>query len=506
MEDGAGWGIVRAMHREAMRAALDAAQEPWDVLVIGGGATGLGCALESATRGFRTVVLEQRDFASGSSSRSTKLFHGGVRYLRGGHFRMVAQSLDERARARSMAGALVRDTPFLVPVTTAWERFFYSAGLRVYDFLARDEKTPRSRTVSAAEARRLAPTLRPGGLRAGLVYHDYQFDDARFAIELARASSARGAVLLNYAPVTGFLYEGERVAGVIAHDLEQREELRVRARVVVNAAGVHADSVRGLRGAAAPLLRFSRGTHIVLDSSFLPGHTAVLVPRTDDDRVVFMIPWRGRVLIGTTDVPVDEPTPEPHATREEIDYLLAHAARYLSRAPSRADVRSAFAGLRPLPAVSGRSANVLRDHRVETAGGLVTICGGKWTTYRLMASDAIDAAARAGSLVARAPHAPAVLAQPPASNAALEARILDRMPLTADDVAEISRMCREEMACNLEDVLARRTRVLFLDADSAAKAAPPVAQALGLALGRDSAWIDVQAREFTALAKRYLPS
>ena len=494
------------MHREAMRAALDAARDPWDVLVIGGGATGLGCALESVTRGFRTALVEQQDFASGTSSRSTKLFHGGVRYLRGGHIHMVAQSLHERDSARRTAPGLVHDTPFLIPCYRPGESLYYGAGLRLYDFLARNRDSPRSRAVTAREALHLAPTLRPDRLRGGVIYHDYQFNDARFAIELARAAASRGAVLLNHATVSGLLYAGTRVAGAIVRDVLRGDEMQVRARVVVNAAGVYADAVRRLRTpSVTPLLRFSRGTHIVLEPSFLPGETAVLAPRTDDDRVVFLIPWRGRVLVGTTDVPVDEPSHEPRATLEEIDYLLAHAARYLSRAPSRADVRSAFAGLRPLPAGAGRSANVLRDHRVEVSDGLVTICGGKWTTYRLMAGDAIDAAARAGALAPGASHPAAVLSAPPAPNVVLEARVLDGAALTPDDTAEITRLVREEMACTVEDVLARRVRVLFLDANHALQAAPAVASVLARALGRDQTWIDEQVRAFNALAKSYMP-
>lgn len=493
------------MHRETMRAALDAARDPWDVLVVGGGATGLGCALESATRGMRTVLVDGRDFASGTSSRSTKLFHGGVRYLRGGHFHMVAQSLKARAETRAMASALVHDTPFLVPVTNAWERFYYSTGLRIYDLLARDHATPRSCAVSATEALRLVPTLRPEGLRAGVIYHDYQFDDARFAVELARAAHARGGVLLNYAAVTGLLYEGVRVAGATVRDLERGDELQIRARVVVNAAGVYADSIRRLRGAVAPLLRFSRGAHIVLDRAFLPADTAVLIPHTDDDRVVFMIPWRGYVLVGTTDVPVDEPSQDPHATLEEIDYLLEHTARYLTRKPQREDVRSTFAGLRPLPAVEGRSANVLRDHRVETVDGMVTICGGKWTTYRLMANDAIDAAGREGRIAEHPAHPPALLGAPPETNKMLEANLLAGNLLSTADAREITRLAREEMARTVEDVLARRTRVLFLDSRRAAQAARPVAEALAVALGRDASWVTAQARDFTILAKKYLP-
>lgn len=494
------------MHREAMRAALDAARDPWDVLVVGGGATGLGCALDAATRGLRTALVEQFDFASGTSSRSTKLFHGGVRYLRGGHIHMVAQSLRERAHVRSTAHELVHDTPFLVPAYRTGDRLYYSLGLRLYDFLARDGGTPSSRSVSRSEALELAPTLRADGLRGGVVYHDYQFDDARYALELARAAASRGAVLMNYATVTGLLYQGARVSGAIVHDSECGDDIEVRARVVVNAAGVFADSVRRMRSpSAAPMLRFSRGTHVVLENIFLPGSTAVLIPRTDDNRVVFLIPWRNRVIVGTTETPVDEPTHEPFATSEDVDYLLAHAARYLSRAPGRTDVRSTFAGVRPLPAAAGPSANVLRDHHVEIAGGMVTICGGKWTTYRLMAHDAIDAAAREGGLAASL-QPPAHLGAPPESNGRLEATILAGLPLDAADAREITRLARDEMARSVEDVLARRTRALFLDAKCAAGASRSVAEALALPLGRDASWIDAQVRSFGALARRYLPA
>jgi glycerol-3-phosphate dehydrogenase len=268
---------------------------------------------------------------------------------------------------------------------------------------------------------------------------------------------------------------------------------------------VFADEVRRLaRPSTGVLLRLSRGAHIVLERSFLPGDTAVLVPRTDDDRVVFVIPWRERVLVGTTDTPVHEPAHEPFATAEDVDYLLQHTARYLSRIPTRADVRSAFAGLRPLPAAKGRTANLRRDHRVEVADGMVTICGGKWTTYRLMARDAIAAAAREARLAPRS-GAPTVLTAPPGSNARLEANILAATPLSSDDALEITRLAREEMAVTVEDVLARRTRALFLDARRAAQAAPFVAEALARVCGRDDAWIHHQIAAFAALAAKYLP-
>ena len=496
------------MQREEMRARLDAAHDPWDVLVIGGGATGLGCALDAAARGLKTALVEQFDFASGTSSRSTKLFHGGVRYLRGGHIQLVAQSLRERGTARREARALVRDTAFLVPAYRTGERLYYATGLRLYDWLARGagDRSPRSRTVSRAEALQHAPTLRPEHLRGGVIYHDCQFDDARFALELARAAVACGATVLNYAPALTILRENGRVRGVTVRDDERGDEFEIRARVVVNAAGVYADTVRHLDRPGAPdMLRMSRGAHIVLERDFLPGDTAILVPRTDDDRVVFLIPWRDRVLVGTTDTPVGAPVHDPHATREDVDYLIEHARRYLSRGPALGDVRSAFAGLRPLPAARGRTANLRRDHRVEVAGNMVTICGGKWTTYRLMARDAIDAAVRAGALTPQRGPGNAPLAAPPASNARLEARVLAGSPLTEEDGLEVARLAREEMACTVEDVLARRTRSLFLDTRRACDAAAFVAGELARALGRDAAWTRQQVESFTALAARYLP-
>ncbi|HET6347962.1 MAG TPA: glycerol-3-phosphate dehydrogenase/oxidase [Candidatus Krumholzibacteria bacterium] len=492
-----------------MREAIRAEKGVFDVLVIGGGATGLGCAYEAVWRGLDVALVDQGDFASGTSSRSTKLFHGGVRYLRGGHVQLVAQSLRERGNARRQARDLVRDTAFLVPAYRAGERFYYSSGLRLYDLLARGshDGPPRSRTVSRLEALQLAPTLNPDGLRGGVVYYDDQFDDARYALELARAAAANRARLLNYASVTDLLVEDGRIAGARIHDHIYDDVFEVRARAVINAAGVHADEVRRLHDRAAwPLLRMSRGAHIVLERTFLPGDTAILVPRTDDRRVVFVIPWRGRVLVGTTETAVDSPEAEPLATPADVDYLLEHAARYLSPAPSRSDVRSAFAGLRPLPDARGRTANLRRDHRVEVKDGMVTIYGGKWTTYRLMARDAVKAAIHAGKLSPPTPRPVAVeLGAPPASNARLETHIISGVTLDAEDEREIERIVRDEMAMTVADILARRTRALFLDARRSADAAPAVATVAARVLGRDSTWAEQQVDSFSKLAAGYLP-
>jgi glycerol-3-phosphate dehydrogenase len=346
-----------------------------------------------------------------------------------------------------------------------------------------------------------------------VVYHDLQFDDARFALELARAAADRGAVVMNYARAEGFLEGDGRVHGARVRDLEHDEAFEVEARVVINAGGIYADAIRRLRRPAAPsLLRLSRGAHVVLERSFLPGDTAVLVPRTDDGRVVFLIPWRGRVLVGTTDTPVSSPDLEPFAAREDVDFLLDHASRYLARTPTRLDVRSAFAGLRPLPARGGATTSRLRrDHRVEAADGVVTIAGGKWTTYRLMAAEAVDAAVRAAHLRAGASGTRelSLARRPEDAGDAFEARVVAggvARGLSADDRRAIEWMAHEEMARRVEDVLARRTRALFLDARAAGACARGVAQALGAALGRDGAWVDAQAQDFAALAAHYLPA
>jgi glycerol-3-phosphate dehydrogenase len=500
------------MNRDDMRARLRDAKEPWDLLVVGGGATGLGCAVDAASRGLRVALVEQSDFARATSSRSTKLLHGGVRYLRGGQVSLVAQSLREREIARHNAATLVHDLPFLVPAYRPLERMYYAAGLGIYDWLSRRGGATggRTRAVSRAQALALAPTLRAAGLRGGVVYHDLQFNDARFALQLARTAADAGAVLMNYARVESFTGAG-RIRGAVVRDLETGESFEVTARAVINAGGIFADAVRQLwRPGSAPLLRLSRGTHVVLDRAFLPGGTAVLIPRTDDGRVVFLIPWRGRLLAGTTEADVAAPDIEPPATLEEIDFLLEHAGRYLERAPARADVRSAFAGLRPLPAASGASSTLRRDHHLALEDGMVTITGGKWTTYRLMAQDAVDAGTRAGGLAAGSSGTRTLAVSDAGVEAAdrLEARILAGEVASrpdAGDTTAIERMAREEMAVHAGDVLARRTRALFLDARSAAAAARAVAAAMARALGHDDGWVEREVAEFTALARGWLP-
>ncbi len=393
------------MNRDDLLQRLDERSAPWDVLIIGGGATGLGTAIEAAARGYRTLLLEQHDFAKGTSSRSTKLVHGGVRYLQQGNVSLVLEALRERGRLLQNAPHLVHDLRFVVPSYDWWEGPFYGIGLKLYDLLAGRAGFGPSVRLSRQETLAFLPTLESDGLRGGVQYYDGQFDDARLAVNMAQTAVDLGATVLNYVQVTALTRQGDVVAGVVARDLEGRREYELEARVVVNATGIFTDAIRRLDDPQAPpMLRLSQGVHIVLDRAFLPTDTAIMVPRTDDGRVLFAIPWHQRVLIGTTDTPVEAAVLEPRPLDEEWDFLLTHAARYLSKDPTPADVLSTFAGLRPLVGngQNGGTASLSRDHTLHIdRSGLVTITGGKWTTYRKMAEDTIDSAAVVAQLEER---------------------------------------------------------------------------------------------------------
>lgn len=512
-----------------MLGRVEAASEPWDVVVVGGGATGLGCAVDAALRGYRTALFERGDFAGGTSSRSTKLIHGGVRYLRRGNVALVLESLHERGILRDNAPHLVTDLRFVVPTYDWWEGPFYGAGLRLYDALAGKYGFGRSRNLSTDETVGYLPTIETDGLRGGVIYYDGQFDDARLAVNLAATAADLGAVVVNYAEVDELIDAGGAVGGVGVRDVETGRRYRVEAKAVVNATGVHVDALRELDDPGAePIIRPSRGSHLVLDRSFLPGDTAIMVPHTDDGRVLFAIPWRGRVIVGTTEVEVGDLSVEPAPSEAEVDFLLEHVARYLKSPPSRGDVLSAFAGLRPLvgsdPSV--RAAAVSRDHEIVIAtSGLVTVAGGKWTTYRRMAEDTIDRVAevaflepvlcatrghhihgferdaqRFASLAPYGADAPAIK-QLMAEDAGLAAALDSRLDAIA---AEVVWAVRHEMARTVEDVLARRTRALILDARAAVDAAPRVADLMAAELGRDEEWKRDQVERFARLAGRYL--
>jgi len=518
------------MNRDEALARLDERRMPWDMIVIGGGATGLGIALDAATRGYATLLLERDDFAQATSSRSTKLLHGGVRYLRQGNLKLVMGALRERGRVLANAPHLASEQPFIIPTYQRGESLYYGFGLGIYERLAGRASLGRSRRLDATEIRRELPGLRSEKLRGGVLYHDGQFDDARLAVSLAQSAWDHGATLINYCQVAGLLRAGGAgtpVAGVVMRDRETGAEHEIPARVVVNATGVFCDSIRRLaEPGAAAWVAPSQGAHIVLDRRFLPGRTALMVPKTDDGRVLFAIPWQDRLLVGTTDVPVDDAEAEPRAQAAEIDFLLEHAGRYLQEAPRRQDVLSVFAGLRPLVrAGSGHSTSALaRDHLLREEGGLVSITGGKWTTYREMAEQAVDMAARVAHLPDRpcrtadlALHGattdtiPASLRSYGSDAAAVQALAQTRPELTAllhprlpYLGAEVVWAAQHEMARSVQDVLARRTRALLLDTRASIEAAPGVAALLAPTLGRDAAWQAGEVAAFTAFARGYL--
>ena len=483
------------MNRDEMLSRLAAPSgEPFDILIIGGGATGLGCAVDAAARGYRTALLEKVDFGQGTSSRSTKLIHGGVRYLQQGNIKLVRESLRERGLLLRNAPHLVHPLAFVVPAYKWWEPASFGIGLKMYDALAGAQRIARSQFLSRSEVLQRVPTIAAEGLRGGTLYHDAQFDDARLAIALAQTAAKLGAVVLNYASVSALLKSNGRVSGVAARDVEMGHGYEVPAKVVVNATGVFTDTVRRLDDAGTnEMMTASQGSHIVLDREFLPGDTAIIVPKTDDGRVLFAIPWHGKTLVGTTDVPVSEPSDDPKPSQDEIGFLLDHAARYLARKPKRSDIRSTFAGLRPL--VRDQSATntalVPRDHTIAVSpSGLLTITGGKWTTYRKMAEETIDRAAELGGLASR----PCVTSETPIVKA-----------VEASTLADITvRAVRTEMARTIEDVLSRRTRQLYLDSRASLEGATSVAEIMARELGRDAPWKTKQLRQYEQVVANHL--
>lgn len=501
----------------------------WDVVIVGGGATGLGAAVDAAARGYKTLLLEAHDFAKGTSSRSTKLVHGGVRYLAQGNISLVRDALHERGLLHRNAPHLAHALPFLIPLYQWWAGGWFGIGMRVYDLLAGKLGIGRSRIVGFGGAVQRVPTIETKGLYGGVIYYDGQFDDTRMAVALLRTFLDHGGVALNYMPVTGFTKNSSaRIDGVRARDEETGEAFTISARVVVNATGAFVDRLRTLdEPASEAMVSPSQGVHIVLDRSFLPGDHAIMIPKTDDGRVLFAIPWHNHVVVGTTDTPVDQLELEPRALPDEIDFLLTHARRYLIKDPQATDVLSVFVGLRPLVKHAGTAAtkSLSRDHTlVVSSAGLVTITGGKWTTYRKMAQDTISRAAEVGGLPKRscvtetlhlrgwtdepaeepfavygsdAPALKALLAE----QAGWDQPLHPRLPYRAGEVVWAA---RHELARTVEDVLARRTRALFLDARASQEAAETVAALLAGELGYDAAWQAEQARAYGALADGYL--
>ncbi|MEZ6853626.1 glycerol-3-phosphate dehydrogenase/oxidase [Halodesulfovibrio aestuarii] len=508
-------------------------QDMWDVLIVGGGATGLGTGVDAASRGYSTVLLEAADFCQATSSRSTKLAHGGVRYLEQMNFSLVYDALHERGRMRRNAPHLVDDQSFIVPTYSWWETFYYGIGLVMYDLLSGPFSFGRSYPMVRNSAFYHVPGLNPVGVKAGVRYHDGQFDDARYAMTLALTMNELGGCPVNHMQVRSLIKEDGVVRGVVAVDLLTGKEHTIHARSVVNATGIFTDEIRQMDDpSVTPILQPSQGIHIMLDRTFCPGEAGILIPKTDDGRVVFVLPWHDKLIIGTTDTEVSGPEMEPKATNDEVDFLLEHVGRFLARKPQRKDVRSVFNGIRPLIKAEGADGTsaLSRDHYLTVSeSGLVTIAGGKWTTYRKMAEDVVNTCAKTAQLPAvecRTSNMPLhgwtrdfdkddpfraygsdvqYLYDLMDEDETLAELLHKRLPYRK---VEVVWAVRSEMAQTLYGVLALRTRALLLDAAAAVEAAPEVARLMAVELGLSgedaAAWIDTQLAEFTEVASQYM--
>ena len=516
------------MNRAEMLSRITARTRPWDMLVIGGGATGAGIAVDAASRGYEVLLLERSDFGKGTSSRSTKLVHGGVRYLEQGNIPLVMEALRERGILRQNAPHLVRDLAFVVPRYDWWEAPFYGLGLKVYDLLAGKYGFGASQLLSREQTIQRIPTLKQDGLRGGVIYYDGQFDDARLLINLIQTASEHGATPINYLEVTEISRGADSfVNGVSARDLESGQHFQISADVVINATGPFSDAIRKMADPAVkPMIVPSQGIHLVFDRSFLPAESAIMVPHTTDGRVIFAIPWHGHTLVGTTDTPIAEVSMEPLPLAEETNFLLETAGRYLHKVPTRADVLSVFVGIRPLVGEDGsNTAGLSRDHTIRIDNsGLLSIAGGKWTTYRHMAEDCVNQAAMLGRLPEKEATTECLrihgfhpnskqfgeLAFYGSDASAIEelARENPRMgerlhPALPYRVAEVVWATRKEMARTVEDVLARRTRALFLNANAAYQMAARTAEIMAQELNYSKAWQEKQVNAFQELARAY---
>jgi len=506
----------------------------YDIAVVGGGATGLGVALDAAARGLSVVLVESHDFAKGTSSRSTKLVHGGVRYLAQGNISLVREALHERTTLLHNAPHIAQPLAFVMPSYRWWETPFYGVGLTLYDQLAGKAGLGKTEFLSRSATQALLPMAQPKGLRGGVKYWDGQFNDSRLALAIARTAAQRGALLLNYCRADQLQYENGKIAGLECVDTFTEKKYRIRSRCVVNATGVWVDALRENDGAYAdtdhpadvkPMVAPSQGVHMVVDREFLGSDVALMVPKTSDGRVLFAVPWLGKVVLGTTDTPSKDLAVEPTPYQEETDFILREAGRYLRKAPTPRDIKSIWVGLRPLVKQQDDNAQatkkISREHTVEISrSGLVTVTGGKWTTYRVMAEDVLDACVesdllRAGAVSAT--HKLALVGSPGAGQAQVSLSLAPGLHSYGSEQAAVAALtganrwiaeglteamvrfaARYEYARTVEDVLARRSRLLFLDAKAAAAVAADVGKILEEELGADP-----EIEKFCTLAQHY---
>ncbi len=518
------------MNRTEMLQRLHDETE-WDIIIIGGGATGIGTAVDATTRGYKTLLTEQHDFAKGTSSRSTKLVHGGVRYLAQGNIKLVREALKERGLMLKNAPHVTSNLSFVLPCYSLWQKIYYAVGLKIYDAMAGNLGLGKTKIISAKKTKEYLPTINIKKLSGAIVYKDGQFDDARLAINLAQTAAENGATVLNYCKVTRLIKEGNKVCGVIVKDEINKIEYTLKCKVVINATGVFADEVLRLDDAEAKnIVSPSQGIHLVLDRKYFPGKDAMMIPKTADGRVLFAVPWHNKVVVGTTDTAIESHSLEPKPLEEEIEFIMHHINKYLDVEIKREDVQSVFVGLRPLvkKVANSKTALMPRDHTIIVSpGGLVTITGGKWTTYRKMANDVLKNAVLVAGLKKRI----CVTEELKIHGWVNEKKENDPLHFYGSDVIHIKNICtkdktlrelihpalpnikaeviwavQNEMAQTVEDVLARRTRILFLNAQAAIDAAPTVAKLMASAMNKNNDWQLQQINDFNVLAKQYLLS
>ncbi|OXG08478.1 glycerol-3-phosphate dehydrogenase [Flavobacterium araucananum] len=509
--------------------------EKWDVIVIGGGASGLGTALDAASRGYKTILIEAVDFAKGTSSRSTKLVHGGVRYLEQGDVHLVREALKERGLMAKNAGHLVKNQSFVIPNYNWWGGSFYTIGLTIYDLLAGRLSLGRSKYISKKKTIEMLPNVEENGLVSGVIYHDGQFDDSRLAINIAQTAVEKGACIINYAKVINLLKDDKnQIIGVEVQDHETGEIHELKGSAIINATGVFTNAIMKLNDTVyKKYIVPSQGIHLVFDKSFLPGEHALMIPKTSDGRVLFAVPWHNRIVVGTTDTLIKKHSLEPIALESEIEFVLETAQRFLAKKPTRADVLSVYAGLRPLaaPEEEGKSTKeVSRSHKIIVSEtGLITITGGKWTTYRKIAEDIIDKAIKTRKLPAKGCNTEHLPIHGNKETTTLErenhlyiygsdlSKIIELQqnepelkekvhPDHEFTMAEVAWAIRQEMARTVDDILARRVRLLFLDARAAIQSSEKVARLLAKELGHDETWVIKEILNFKKIAKGFLLS
>jgi glycerol-3-phosphate dehydrogenase len=503
-------------------------EKEFDIIIIGGGATGLGCAVDASARGYKTLLLEKYDFAKGTSSRTTKLVHGGVRYLAQGNIRLVREALFERGRLLQNAPHVCHTLSFVVPAYKWWQRSYYGFGLWMYEFLSGKLSLGKTKLLSKKETLHQLPDLSEKKLTGGILYFDGQFDDSRLAVNLAQTAIEQGGVVINYCGVTGFSKNENTITGIKAKDETTGNEFEIKAKAIINATGVFADTILQLaEGHSEKTITPSQGIHLVIEKHFFKGSAGMMIPKTDDGRVLFAIPWHDKLLLGTTDTPVENITTEPKPLREEIDFIIDHFNRYTEAGIKYNDIKSVFVGLRPLANVSTKNKTAImpRDHVIKVlSSGLVHVTGGKWTTYRSMAEHTIDKAienAGLNFLACKTKHLKIhgwanekidshlsvygvdgmLIKEMMEADVSLSEKIHLSYPYTR---AEVKWFIEKEMAVTVEDILARRIRLLFLDAKAAIEAAPLVASMLAILTGKDVVWEQAQLEEFNKLARGYL--